>query len=65
MTKRIGGTTYRVCAYIQQEENEKMETRLLRMVENEMNFTKNEPKIGFQNGLNCGTINVPQMSCPA
>ncbi|MBQ9262669.1 MAG: transposon-encoded TnpW family protein [Clostridia bacterium] len=65
ITRRIGGTNYRVRAYVQPEEKENMESRLLRMIQNKMDFTNNGPNTSFQKGLSCGTMNVPQMSCPA
>jgi hypothetical protein len=41
--------------------NETLEDKVLRMIQNEMDFSNT----GFQNGLSCGTMSLPQMSRPA
>lgn len=35
---------------------------MLRMIQNEMEFTSNDRNTGFQNSLSCGTMSVPQMA---
>lgn len=54
-THRIGGTTYKVKVVFNESATETMEDKILRIVRNEM----------LENGENCGTISVPQMSRPA
>ena len=54
-THRIGGTTYKVKVVFNDSGTETMEDKILRIVRNEI----------LENGENCGTISVPQMSRPA
>ena len=46
-----------------------MEDKVLRMIQNDMEFTTQNDigftNPGFQNSMSCGTINAPQMSRPA
>lgn len=54
-THRIGGTTYKVKIVFNESATETLEDKILRIVRNEI----------LENGENCGTISVPQMSRPA
>lgn len=55
MTRRIGGTTYKVKVAFNENATETMEEKILRIVRNEI----------LENGEKCGIIDVPQMSRPA
>ena len=52
---RIGGTTYKDKVVFNESATETLEDKILRIVRNEI----------LENGENCGTISVPQMSRPA
>ena len=52
MTRRIGSTTYKVKVVFLDSDGETMEEKILRMIRNE----------GLQNGGECGTMEIPQMS---
>ena len=52
MTRRIGGTTYKVKVVFSDTEKETMEDKILRMIRNETVTT----------GGTCGIIDSPQMS---
>ena len=52
MTRRIGGTTYKVKVVFSDTEKETMGDKILRMIRNE----------GLQNGGECGMMDAPQMS---
>ena len=62
MIRKIGGTLFRVKVFSPQEGQEDMETKILRMIRNDCDFSS---KTGFPNDAPCGTISLPQMSCPA
>ena len=55
MTRRIGGTTYKVRVCFSETAQETLEDKILRIVRNEI----------LENGEDCGTMSVPQMSRPA
>ena len=65
VTRRIGNTKYKVRISFNNQGNETLEDKVLRMIQNEMEFTSNDRNTGFQNGLSCGTMSLPQMSRPA
>ena len=52
MTKRIGGSIYKVKVYFSDRDTETMEEKILRLI-------SNHP---LANGKNCDTIELPQMS---
>jgi hypothetical protein len=55
-TRRIGNTNYRVNVHYRPDSTERMEDKILRMIEGNQQIT------GFQNGTACDTMNMPQMS---
>ena len=55
ITRRIGGTTYKVKIVFHESATETMEDKILRIVRNEV----------LENGEKCGIIDAPQMSRPA
>ncbi len=55
-TRRIGNTNYRVNVHYRPDSTERMEDKILRMIEGNQQIT------GFQNGAACDTMNMPQMS---
>lgn len=52
MTRRIGGTIYKIKVVFSDSEQETMEDKILRMIRNE----------GITTGGTCDTMNTPQMS---
>ena len=52
LTRRIGQTTYKVRVFFREDKAETMEDKILRLIRNE----------SVTDGLECGTMNVPQMS---
>lgn len=44
---------------------ETMQDKVLRMIENDLDFTEKTAETGFPKDLDCGTMIVPQMSRPA
>ena len=52
MTRRIGGTTYKVRVYFSETAQETLEDKILRIVRNEI----------LEKDCFCGTIDAPQMS---
>ena len=69
MTKRIGGTKYKVRITFNENGQETMEDKVLRMIRNDLDDTAQKSydfsNPGFQNGAACGTMNMQQMSRPA
>ena len=55
LSRRIGSTNYRVNAHFSDTEAETLEDKIFRMIQNEV----------LENGSDCGTMKVPQMSRPA
>ena len=45
-----------------EEGQETMQDKVLRMIENDLEFTEKSAETGFQKDLDCGTMIVPQMS---
>ena len=39
--------------------------QVLRMIENDLEFTEQSAETGFQKDIGCGTMSAPQMSRPA
>ena len=65
MTRRIGGTNYRVRIHFQTEAKENMQEKVLRLIQNDLEFSEEKGENSFPNDENCGTMSVPQMSRPA
>lgn len=55
MTRRIGGTIYKVRVHSSETAKETMEDKILRIIRNEV----------VTNGGTCGTMETPQVSRPA
>ena len=55
MTRRIGGTTYKVKVVFSDTEHETMEDKILRLIRND----------GLANQPECGIMELPQMSRPS
>ena len=55
MTRRIGGTTYKVKVVFSDTEKETMEDKILRLIRND----------GLANQPECGIMELPQMSRPS
>lgn len=63
--KRIGGTKYKVRIMFNEDSQETMQDKVLRMIENGLEFTEQSAETGFQKDIGCGTMSAPQMSRPA
>lgn len=61
-TRRIGSTDYRVVVHYCPDENENFESKVTRMIRNDLAFFDSESKNGFQNSPICDMISMPQMS---
>ena len=48
-----------------EDSQETMQDKVLRMIENDLEFTEQSAETGFQKDFCCGTMSVPQMSRPA
>ena len=48
-----------------EDSQETMQDKVLRMIENDLEFTEQSAETGFQKDIGCGTMSVPQMSRPA
>lgn len=55
LSRRIGSTNYRVSAHFSDGAAETLEDKICRIIQNEV----------LENGLESGTITLPQMSRPA
>ena len=55
LSRRIGSTNYRVNAHFSETATETLEDKIYRMIQNEV----------LENGSDCGTMTLPQMSRPA
>lgn len=65
ITRRIGGTNYRVKIHYQTDADEDMQEKVLRLIQNDLDLPKEYKKNSFPNGKESGTMNMPQMSRPA
>ena len=61
-TRRIGNTNYRVNVHYRPDCTERMDDKILRMIQGNLILDGNQQNSGFQNGTACDTMNVPQMS---
>lgn len=61
-TRRIGSTTYRVVVHYCPDEKENFESKVSRMIRNDLAFFDTETENGFQNGAICDMMTMPQMS---
>ena len=61
-TRRIGSTTYRVVVHYCPDEKENFESKVSRMIRNDLAFFDTENINGFQNGGICDMMTMPQMS---
>ena len=61
-TRRIGNTNYRVNVHYRPDSTDRMEDKILRMIQGNQIFDGNQQNTGFQNGVECDTMIVPQMS---
>ena len=48
-----------------EDSQETMQDKVLRMIENGLEFTEQSAETGFQKDIDCGTMSMPQMSRPA
>ena len=60
--RRIGSTNYRVVVHYCPDENENFESKVTRMIRNDLAFFDSESESGFQNSPICDMISMPQMS---
>ncbi|MBR3743007.1 MAG: transposon-encoded TnpW family protein [Clostridia bacterium] len=65
ITRRIGGTNYRVKIHYRSDAKENMQEKVLRLIQNDLDFSEQKDETSFPNGGDCGTMKVPQMSRPA
>ena len=65
ITRRIGGTNYRVKIHYRSDAKENMQEKVLRLIQNDLDFSEETKETSFPNAADCGTMNVPQMSRPA
>ena len=65
ITRRIGGTNYRVKIHYRSDAKENMQEKVLRLIQNDLDFSEQKDETSFPNGEDCGTMKVPQMSRPA
>ena len=65
ITRRIGGTNYRVKIHYRSDAKENMQEKVLRLIQNDLDFSEETKEPSFPNGGDCGTMKVPQMSRPA
>lgn len=59
-TRRIGNTNYRVKIHSCADEQENLQSKILRMIQNDI--TADPLEMGFQNSEICGTVETPQTS---
>ena len=59
-TRRIGNTNYRVKIHYCADEQENVQSKILRMIQNDIAADPQET--GFQNSEICGTMKMPQTS---
>ena len=59
-TRRIGNTNYRVKIYFCADEQENVQSKILRIIQNDI--TADPLEMGFQNSEICGTMETPQTS---
>lgn len=48
-----------------EDSQETMQDKVLRMIKNDLEFTEQSAETGFQKDFGCGTMSVPQISRPA
>ncbi len=65
ITRRIGGTNYRVKIHYRADAKENMQEKVLRLIQNDLDLPKENEKNSFPKGKERGTMNMPQMSRPA
>ncbi|MBR5108585.1 MAG: transposon-encoded TnpW family protein [Clostridia bacterium] len=65
ITRRIGGTNYRVRIHYQADADEDMQEKVLRLIQNDLHFSEENKEISFPKGEDYGTMNLPQVSRPA
>lgn len=61
-TRRIGNTNYRVNVHYRPDCTERMDDKILHLIQGNLILDGNQQNSGFQNGTACDTMNVPQMS---
>ena len=61
-TRRIGNTNYRVNVHYRPDCTERMDDKILHLIQGNLIFDGNQQNYGFQNGTACDTMNMPQMS---
>ena len=61
-TRRIGNTNYRVNVHYRPDCTERMDDKILHLIQGNLIFDGNQQNSDFQNGTACDTMNVPQMS---
>ena len=64
-TRHIGGTNYKVKIHYCADAKENMQEKVLRLIQNDLEFSEEKGENSFPNDENCGTMSVPQMSRPA
>ena len=61
-TRRIGNTNYRVNIHYRPDCTDRMEDKILRLIQGSLILDGNQQNSDFQNGTECDTMNMPQMS---
>ena len=61
-TRRIGNTNYRVNIHYRPDCTDRVEDKILRLIQGSLIFDGNQQNSDFQNGTECDTMNMPQMS---
>ena len=61
-TRRIDNTNYRVNIHYRPDCTERMEDKILRLIQGSLILDGNQQNSGFQNGTEYDTMNMPQMS---
>ena len=61
-TRRIGNTNYRVNIHCRPDCTDRMEDKILRLIQGSLILDGNQQNSGFQNGTEYDTMNMPQMS---
>ena len=61
-TRRIGNTNYRVNIHYRPDCTDRMEDKILRLIQGSLILDGNQQNSDFQNGTECDTMYMPQMS---
>jgi len=61
-TRRIGNTNYRVKVHYRPDGTERMEDKVLHIIQNDLALDEKHQNNGFPKGMEYDTMAVPQMS---